>query len=325
MPSRDATPSGLPAAAPPLNNGMRLRYLAAFGRHRPRCHGRCLVAEVDAEHNAVPASLCLIVVPTVLFVVLVPFRQFWAVSIAAVGLLGLSVTYLLAAMYTEPGILPIDPSTRRRGTVTTDESGRRRTRVTHVLVDGERHELADFRAKMCRQTENCIEEFDHFCPWVGNAVGRRNYRYFVAFITTVAFLALVVGASACLRLVRQRFGTDGRGGDIAFSWTEVVLMVLFAYTLIALCSVCGLVCFHARLIAINQTTNENIRGTYFSTKNPHDAGAWANVATFFTRPIPHSKVVSFVGGTHAPVRQAVPDDDEGDDDDEPQTTGVEMV
>lgn len=144
---------------------MRARFLQAHGRHRPRCHGRCLHADVDSEHNAVVASALLIFIPTLLFLVLVPSRTYWMFVVTTVILLVLSLSYLLLAMYTEPGILPTEPVPHR-----SEESGRRRQRVTHCIVNGERRELSEFRAKMCRQTENCVEEFDHYCPWVGNAV-----------------------------------------------------------------------------------------------------------------------------------------------------------
>jgi len=292
---------------------MRARYLSSFGRHHPRCHGRCLVAEVEAENNAVPASVCLILAPTVMFALLVPWSQFALLGSLAFLLLVLAFASLSLAMYTEPGILHVDA---RR-----DE---RRRRVTHVVVDGERHALATYRAKMCRQTENCVEEFDHYCPWVGNAVGRRNYRYFVAFITFVSFLALVVGASACARLVDLKLHHRRKEEEalISASWGEVLLMVLVAYTVIVLCSVCGLLCFHTRLIALNQTTNENIRGTYFTDKNPHDHGAWTNYRNFLFRPVPRSRVVSYVGGRDGldeAVRRV------SDDEDDEAAGVVEMV
>jgi len=37
-----------------------------------------------------------------------------------------------------------------------------------VVLDGEHRHLKEFRAKVCRETEMAVENFDHFCPWVGN-------------------------------------------------------------------------------------------------------------------------------------------------------------
>lgn len=62
-------------------------------------------------------------------------------------------------------------------------------------MNGVEHEFAEYRAKMSRFTDNCIEHFDHYCPWIGNAVGIRNYRYFVAFLSGTVLLSFGIGAS----------------------------------------------------------------------------------------------------------------------------------
>lgn len=98
-----------------------------------------------------------------------------------------SVT-LLAAHLTEPGILPTlieDDAVYRPartsapqrywpiGLSSEPDFGKRAGRADAskarvVVLDGEHHALKDFRAKVCRETEVAVENFDHFCPWIGN-------------------------------------------------------------------------------------------------------------------------------------------------------------
>ena len=51
-------------------------------------------------------------------------------------------------------------------------------------------------AKHCSQLNRCVSRFDHFCPWVGNTVGKMNHRDFVLFLMLESVaLALSVGAA----------------------------------------------------------------------------------------------------------------------------------
>lgn len=38
------------------------------------------------------------------------------------------------------------------------------------------------RAKHCSVTDRCVEAFDHFCPWVGNTIGKGNRHLFLIFL-----------------------------------------------------------------------------------------------------------------------------------------------
>lgn len=48
--------------------------------------------------------------------------------------------------------------------------------------------MAIGRARHCSRSGRCIEQFDHYCPWVGNAIGKRNKVYFVGFLATAAVI-----------------------------------------------------------------------------------------------------------------------------------------
>ena len=34
----------------------------------------------------------------------------------------------------------------------------------------------------CKKCNNCVENFDHHCPWLGNCIGKNNYTMFIIFL-----------------------------------------------------------------------------------------------------------------------------------------------
>lgn len=100
-----------------------------------------------------------------------------------------------------------------------------------------------------------------FSPWVGNCVGRRNYRFFYMFIVSLAFLAVFIFACALTHLVLLQTETK--------DFLDVIRKSPFSVVVSAICflsvwSVIGLAGFHTYLTSSDQTTNEDIKGSFLN-------------------------------------------------------------
>ena len=115
------------------------------------------------------------------------------------------------------------------------------------------------RSVHCRACDVCVEQFDHHCPYISNCVGRRNYRYFFAFINTLwADVIFVLWVS--IHDINRRSRASGqipRNEALKQTLKELPLvplvLLLCGLTLLAL----GLlVIYHYKLSMFNQTTYE---------------------------------------------------------------------
>jgi len=271
------------------------------GNERFFCGGRCIGGP---NWKSLIGTSCLILLPLAVYILFVG-EVLWdeisvALPAAGVGLGLLALFFLFKTGCMDPGILPRQEP---------DEEYRagRKPKSKEMIVNGHKvlvryNETCHFyqppRAHHCSVNDNCIEKFDHHCPWVGTTIGLRNYRFFLMFIFTGSLLCLYVCGTAVLAVkleydqLRDAERDNGKGKPSVWEALEEApaAVALAAYTVLFFLFVGGLSFFHIYLVSTNQTTYENFRYGYERARNPYDQGCVANWASVWCIKTPQSKV-----------------------------------
>lgn len=139
------------------------------------------------------------------------------------------------------------------------------------------------RCSHCSVCGNCIETFDHHCPWINNCIGQGNYRHFFFFLLSLCVHMITIFCWCIIYLLHHRERLKETNSVVALT---LVIIIFF------LClPIVGLTIFHMLLISKNRTTNEQMTGKYKTGENPFHQGCFKNCAYILCGPhLPRCKL-----------------------------------
>eukprot|EP00475_Leptophrys_vorax_P009424 TRINITY_DN1626_c0_g1_i1.p1 TRINITY_DN1626_c0_g1~~TRINITY_DN1626_c0_g1_i1.p1 ORF type:complete len:284 (-),score=41.90 TRINITY_DN1626_c0_g1_i1:21-872(-) len=261
----------------------------ALGKTKILCGGRCIVGPSWGTFLVTVFLISSLSLPH-LFLIGVFYGFAWIAFY--VIWIGIVFNFLFRAAFTDPGIIPrntgetVKPIPPQKVTDPKDPNYIEFKYCQTCRIH------RNSRAKHCRYCDNCVEKFDHHCPWIGTCVGARNYRFFIGFVLSTIFLC-----SVSVALSANDIGYLARiSGMVQDLHPELQLRFIANCVLLAIILVIGislipLAIYHCKLIYLSQTTNENLRMVYETKKNPYDHGCAANCKETFLGDVPARSVV----------------------------------
>ena len=174
------------------------------------------------------------------------------------------IIFCLICAFTDPGIIPINKLT------TQDlENANCYSNDRLFYINGIRYKIRFCYTcniikppgvSHCKTCNICVERFDHHCPWVGNCIGKNNYKYFFVFLILLNILFIMTFILSLIFIIFKK---------------KFVSIYIVALSIATLIFITTLFYYHIKFTTRNISTYVNLKmkeifilfGNPFSRKN----------------------------------------------------------
>ena len=263
---------------PQTNSQLGINLNQKIGNNKIICGNRFFVGN---KYYHMIFSIILLTLLTAIFIsILIQINTFSSIFIITISIIFYItiILFLLRGGCSEPGIIERNNEyayyDNRKSTIKMNIKG-------HMVNLNYCYTCFHFRpprTSHCAECDNCVENFDHHCLWMGTCVGKRNYKYFYFLISFTTILSLIQFISSICYIVNHFKNSDFKSANSKYLVLGLSIIGFFNLMFLVF-FLAKLFILHTMLLTTGLTFYEYVKKKYYVMLKvyPYSKGVLLNI------------------------------------------------